>query len=192
MSIVFGKYKLSDCSEPRPHSFYTKIYFAWFIYVTPKLLRFNQTSIRKSPKALQFSSHQKKLAQLFNQDGMKFYQMKRSFIVVFQLAVLFSLLIGCLAIIGGTYAPFYPFFVTVEVRNKYPCGGTLIAADFVLTSAYCLFHKNEDRYAYSKEVTVLKKEEKLQFLKIPLRKTRKYAVERYIYHKQFTALAREG
>ena len=81
--------------------------------------------------------------------------------ILFLLAPLFCA-VQCLAIFGGGRVIFrYPFFVVITIQKQHQtvtCGGTIIAADVILTATHCLFDFETKEWVDETEITIIKNE----------------------------------
>ena len=62
--------------------------------------------------------------------------------------------VNSFGIIGGVLAELYPFFVYVE-KGDFICGGTIVSADAVLTTAHCVYYRAAGRWAHNSEIFVV-------------------------------------
>ena len=74
--------------------------------------------------------------------------------LILRLLAIILMIVGTFGIIGGEISPLAPYYAFVQTHVSLPCGGTIVAADVVLTAAHCLYDFYENDWISQNKIVV--------------------------------------
>ena len=74
--------------------------------------------------------------------------------LLLKLLAIILMIVGTFGIIGGEISPLAPYYAFVQTHVSPPYGGTIVAADVVLTAAHCLYDFDENDWVSQDKIVV--------------------------------------